>query len=115
MTFTVGSPLPVKKNWRVFVTSAVEHKHWAIENTPVIIMATGENSSCSEEILSNENSSYECNLYDSDVGKLSETGVDVRARPFRFEPRRVPHDMQPESNEEDRLVNVSCCDSLTLI
>ena len=32
---------------------------------------------------------------------LSETGVDVGARPFHFEPGRVRHDMQPESNEED--------------
>ena len=83
------------------MTSAVEHKHCAIENTTVIIMAARENSSSSEEILSDENSSNECNLYDSDVGEVSETGVDVGARPFRFEPRRVRRDMQPESNEED--------------
>ena len=64
-------------------------------------MAARENSSSSEEILSDENSSNECNLYDSDVGEVSETGVDVGACPFRFEPRRVRRDMQPESNEED--------------
>ena len=83
------------------MTSAVEHQHCAIENTTVIIMAARENSSSSEEILSDENSSNECNLYDSDVGEVSETGVDVGARPFRFKPRRVRRDMQPESNEED--------------
>ena len=42
-----------------------------------------------------------CYLYDSDVGKVPETSVDVGARPFHFEPRRVRRDMQPESNEED--------------
>ena len=83
------------------MTSAVEHKHCAIKNTTVIIIAARENSSSSEEILSDENSSNECNLYDSDVGVLSETGVDVGARPFRFEPGRVRRDMQPESSEED--------------
>ena len=75
------------------MTSVVEHKHCAIENTTVIII----NSNSLEEILSDENSSNEYNLYDSDVGEESETGVDVAARPFRFEPRR----MHPESNEED--------------
>ena len=59
------------------MTSAVEHKHCSIENTTVIIMAARENSSSSEEILSDENSSNECHLYDSDVGEVSETGVDV--------------------------------------
>ena len=83
------------------MTSAVEHKHCAIENTTVIIMSARENSNSLEEILSDENSSNECNLYDSDVGEVSETGVDVAARPFRFEPRRVRRDMHPESNEED--------------
>ena len=60
-------------------------------------MAERENSTSSEGILSDENSSNECNLYDSDVGEVSDTGVDVGARPFRFEPRRVRRDMQPES------------------
>ena len=83
------------------MTSAVEHKHCAIENTTVIMMTARENSSSSDEILSDENSSNECNLYDSDVGEVSETGMDVGAHPFRFEPRRVQGDMQPESNEED--------------
>ena len=84
------------------MTSAVEYKHCAVKNTTVIIIAARENSRSSEEILSYEkNSSNECNLFDSDVGLLSETGVDVRARPFRFEPGRVRRDMQPESNEED--------------
>ena len=81
------------------MTSAVEHKHCAIENTTVIIMAARENSSSSEEILSDENSSNECNLYDSVICNLY--GVDVGARLFCLEPRRVQRDMQPESNEED--------------
>ena len=42
-----------------------------------------------------------CYLYDSDVGKVPETCLDVGARSFRFEPRRVRRAMQPESNEED--------------
>ena len=67
------------------MTSAVEHKHCAIENATVIIMSARENSNSLEEILSDENSSNECNLYDSDVGEVSETGVDVGARPLRFE------------------------------
>ena len=83
------------------MTLAVEHKHCAIKNTTVIIIAARENSSSSKEILSDKNSSNECNLYDSNVSVLSETAVDVGARPFRFEPGRVWHDMQPESNEED--------------
>ena len=79
------------------MTSAVEHKHCAIENTTVIIMAARENSSSSEEILSDENSPNKCNLYDSDDGEVSETGADVGAHPLRFEPaRRVQLDMQPE-------------------
>ena len=47
--------------------SAGEHKHCAIENTTVIIIAVRDYSSSSEDILSNENSSNECNLCDSDV------------------------------------------------
>ena len=61
-------------------------------------MAARENSSSSEEVLSNENSSNECNLYDSDIGEVSETSVDVGARPFPLEPRRARRDLQPESN-----------------
>ena len=81
--------------------SAVEHKHCAIENTTVIIMAVRENCSSSKDILTHENSSNECNLHDSDVGEMSETGMDVGARPFHFEPHRVWRDMQPESNKEN--------------
>ena len=83
------------------MTSAGEHKHCAIENTTVIIMAARANSTSSEEILSDENSSNEYNLYDSDVGEVSENSVDVGPRPYRFEPRRVRRDPQPEPNEED--------------
>ena len=83
------------------MTSAGEHRHCAIENTTVIIMAARANSTSSEEILSDENSSNEYNLYDSDVGEVSENSVDVGPRPYRFEPRRVPRDPQPEPNKED--------------
>ena len=92
----------------VFATSVVEHKHCAIENTTVIIMAARANSTSSEEILSDENSSNECNWYDSDVGKVSETTVDVGPRPYRFEPRRVRRDPQPESNKEDGKSETIC-------
>ena len=49
------------------MTSAVEHKHCAIKNTTVIIVAAREDSSSLEEILSDENSLNECNLYDSEL------------------------------------------------
>ena len=52
-------------------------------------MAVQASSSSSEEILSDGNDSNDCNLYDSDVGEMSETSQDVGPRPYRFEPRRV--------------------------
>ena len=64
-------------------------------------MAARASSSSSEEILSDGNDSNECNLYDSDAGETSETSQDVGPRPYRFEPRRVRRNVQPEPNEED--------------
>ena len=40
-------------------------------------MAARASSSSSQEILSDGNDSNNCNLYDSDVGEMSETSVDV--------------------------------------
>ena len=54
-----------------------------------LIMAVQASSSSSEEILSDGNDSNDCNLYDSDVGEMSETSQDVGPRPYRFESRRV--------------------------
>ena len=63
-------------------------------------MAVRASSSSSEEILSDGNDLNDCNLYDSDVGDMSETSQDVGPRPYRFEPRRVRRNVQPEPNRE---------------
>ena len=59
-------------------------------------MAARASRSSSQEILSDGNDSNNCNLYDSDVGEMSETSQDVGPRPYRFEPRRVRRNVQPE-------------------
>ena len=52
-------------------------------------MAVRASSSSSEEILSDGNDSNDCNLYESDVGEMSETTQDVGPRLYRFQPRSV--------------------------
>ena len=64
-------------------------------------MAVRVSSSSSEEILSDGNDSNDCNLYDSDVGEMSETSQDVRPHLYRFEPRRVQPEPGPEPNREE--------------
>ena len=41
------------------------------------------------------------NLYESDVGEMSETTQGVGPRLHRFEPRRVRRNVQPEPNREE--------------
>ena len=41
------------------------------------------------------------NLYDSDVGEMSETSQDVGSHLYRFEPCRVRQNVQPEPNREE--------------
>ena len=64
-------------------------------------MAVRASSSSSEEILSDGSDSNDCNLYDSDVGVMSETSQDVRPHLYRFEPRRVWRNVQPEPKREE--------------
>ena len=64
-------------------------------------MAARASSSSSEEILSDGNDSNDCNLYDIDVSEMSETSQDVGPCPYRFEPRRVRGNVQPEPNREE--------------
>ena len=59
------------------------------------------NSSSSEEILADGNDLNDCNLYDSDVGEMSEASQDVGPCLYRFEPRRVQQNVQPEPNREE--------------
>ena len=76
-------------------------------------MAARESSTSSEEISLDENDVNECNLFDSDVEETSEPSEDVGPRPYRFEPRRVRHNVQEKANEEqaesetNRLENTS--------
>ena len=63
--------------WRHHVKVTPCVKHSTTQGFIVIIMTARENSSSLEKILSDENSSNECNLYESDVGEVSETGMDV--------------------------------------
>ena len=64
-------------------------------------MAVRASSSSSEEILSDGNDSNDCNLYESDVGEMSETTQDVRPCLYRFDPRSVRRNVQPEPNREE--------------
>ena len=64
-------------------------------------MAARASSSSSEEILSDGNDSNDCNLYDSDVGEMSETSQDVRPSPYQFELYTVRRNVQPEPNREE--------------
>ena len=70
-------------------------------------MAVRASSSSSEEILSDGNDSNNCNLYDSDVGEMSETSQDVGPRPYRFEPRSVRRNVQPEPNREENEIETN--------
>ena len=85
----------------MFVTSAGNSTDCAIRNTTVIILAARASSSSSEEILSDGNDSNDCNLYHIDVGEMSETSQDVGPCPYRFKPRRVRENVQPEPNREE--------------
>ena len=64
-------------------------------------MAVRASSSSSEEILSDRNDSNDCNLYDSDVGEMSETSQDVGPHLYQFEPCRVQLEPGPEPNRAE--------------
>ena len=65
-------------------------------------MAARADSTSSEEILSDVTSGNESNFYDSDVAETSEASIDVGPHPYRFEPRRVRRNVEPESVNDEQ-------------